>query len=257
MTRTMDNEATKVLNEQQKETQSNVKDEKKGTNIFGQGMATAAGAAVGTGAAMAADRVYEHVSAAVEEEIPEEEQAEDVQAEETANEVVAEEQQEAVDPEPQVTTVHHVVTVKVEAPQAEQTEVVAENVIPADAELVDDNVIVAVDTPEDNEVHVIGAAVAETEDGGQAILMGLEAADGDRAMIVDIDSDGTIDYLLHDDNTNGQIEDGEIHDIHDEGWQTETYLSELDEQQAQQEMAMNDDDMPDYMNDADAGMMDA
>ena len=253
----MDNEATKVLNEQQKETQSNVKDEKKGTNIFGQGMATAAGAAVGTGAAMAADRVYEHVSAAVEEEIPEEEQAEDVQAEETANEVVAEEQQEAVDPEPQVTTVHHVVTVKVEAPQAEQTEVVAENVIPADAELVDDNVIVAVDTPEDNEVHVIGAAVAETEDGGQAILMGLEAADGDRAMIVDIDSDGTIDYLLHDDNTNGQIEDGEIHDIHDEGWQTETYLSELDEQQAQQEMAMNDDDMPDYMNDADAGMMDA
>ena len=171
--------------------------------------------------------------------------------------VVAEEQQESVDSEPQVTTVHHVVTVKVEAPQAEQTEVVAENVIPADAELVDDNVIVAVDTPEDNEVHVIGAAVAETEDGGQAILMGLEAADGDRAMIVDIDSDGTIDYLLHDDNTNGQIEDGEIHDIHDEGWQTETYLSELDEQQAQQEMAMNDDDMPDYMNDADAGMMDA
>ena len=82
----MDNEATKVLNEQQKETQSNVKDEKKGTNVFGQGMATAAGAAVGTGAAMAADRVYEHVSAAVEEEIPEEEQAEDVQAEETAAE---------------------------------------------------------------------------------------------------------------------------------------------------------------------------
>ena len=46
----MDNEATKVLNEQQKETQSNVKDEKKGTNVFGQGMAPAAGAAFGTGA---------------------------------------------------------------------------------------------------------------------------------------------------------------------------------------------------------------
>lgn len=249
----MDNEATKVLNEQQKETQSNVKDEKKGTNVFGQGMATAAGAAVGTGAAMAADRVYEHVTASTEAE----QQAEEAQAEETANEVVVEEQQEAVAPEPQVTTVHHVVTVKVEAPQAEQAEVVAENVVPADAELVDDNVVAVVDTSEDNEVHVIGAAVTETEDGGQAILMGLEAADGDRAMIVDIDSDGTIDYLLHDDNTNGQIEDGEIHDIHDEGWQTETYLSELDEQQAQQEMAMNDDDMPDYMNDADAGMMDA
>ena len=203
----MDNEATKVLNEQQKETQSNVKDEKKGTNVFGQGMATAAGAAVGTGAAMAADRVYEHVTASTEAE----QQAEE--AEGTVDEVVVEEQQEDVAPEPQVTTVHHVVTVKVEAPQAEQTEVVAENVIPADAELVDDNVIVAVDTPEDNEVHVIGVEVAETEDGGQAILMGLEATDGDMAMIVDIDSDGTIDYLVHDDNTNGEIEDEEIHGL--------------------------------------------
>ena len=86
----MDNEATKVLNEQQKETQSNVKDEKKGTNIFGQGMATAAGAAVGTGAAMAADRVYEHVSASAEAE----QQAEEVQAEAVVDEVVVEEQQE-------------------------------------------------------------------------------------------------------------------------------------------------------------------
>ena len=255
----MDNEATKVLNEQQKETQSNVKDEKKGTNIFGQGMATAAGAAVGTGAAMAADRVYEHVSASAEAE----QQAEEVQAEAVVDEVVVEEQQEAVAREPQVTTVHHVVTVKVEAPQAEQAEVVVENVVPADAELVDGNVIVAVDTPEDNEVHVIGVEVAETEDGGQAILMGLEATDGDMAMIVDIDSDGTIDYLVHDDNTNGQIEDEEIHDIHDEGWQTEAYLADYVEEQSQQDvpdetmMVANDDDMPDYMNDADAGMMDA
>ena len=79
----MDNEATKVLNEQQKETQSNVKDEKKGTNVFGQGMATAAGAAVGTGAAMAADRVYEHVTASTEAE----QQAEEAQAEGTVDEV--------------------------------------------------------------------------------------------------------------------------------------------------------------------------
>lgn len=256
----MDNEATKVLNEQQKETQSNVKDEKKGTNVFGQGMATAAGAAVGTGAAMAADRVYEHVTAsAVEEEIPEEEQAEEATNEESVaeEEVVAEEVQAAQE-QPQHTVVEHVVTVKVEAVQPEPITASVETAVPADAELVDDsNVIAAVDTTEDNEVHVIGAMAVEKEEGGQAILIGLEASDGDRAMVVDIDSDGTIDYLVHDDNRNGQIEEEEAHDIHEEGLQTGAYLSELEEQQVQQEMAMNDDEMPDYMNDVDAGMMDA
>lgn len=247
----MDNDATKVLNENQNVETMKVKDEKKGTNLFGQGMATAVGAAFGTGAAMAADRIYEH---ATTEAIPEEATNEESVAEE---EVVAEEAQAAQE-QPQHTVVEHVVTVKVEAVQPEPITASVETPIATDAELVDEsNVVTVVDTVEDNEVHVIGAAVAETEDGGQAILMGLEAADGDRAMIVDIDSDGTIDYLLHDDNTNGQIEDDEIHDIHDEGWRTEPYLSELDEQQAQQEMAMNEDDMPDYMNDADAGMMDA
>ena len=249
----MDNDATKVLNENQNVETAKVKDEKKGTNLFGQGMATAAGAAFGTGAAMAADRIYEH---ATTEAVPEEDVLEEATNEDSvAEEVVAEEAQVVAHEQPQHTVVEHVVTVKVETVQPEP---ITASAVPADAEMVDDsNVVTVADTAEDNEVHVIGAAVAETEDGGQAILMGLEAADGDRAMIVDIDSDGTIDYLLHDDNTNGQIEDGEIHDIHDEGWQTETYLSELDEQQAQQEMAMNDDDMPDYMNDADAGMMDA
>ena len=251
----MDNDATKVLNEKQNEPTTKVKDEKKGANLFGQGMATAAGAAFGTGAAMAADRIYEH---ATTEAVPDENVPEEATNEESvAEEVVAEEAQVAQE-QPQHTVVEHVVTVKVETVQPEPITASVETPIATDAELVDEsNVVTVVDTVEDNEVHVIGAAVAETEDGGQAILMGLEAADGDRAMIVDIDSDGTIDYLLHDDNTNGQIEDDEIHDIHDEGWRTEPYLSELDEQQAQQEMAMNEDDMPDYMNDADAGMMDA
>ena len=253
----MDNDATKVLNEKQNEPTTKVKDEKKSTNLFGQGMATAAGAAVGTGAAMAADRIYEHATteAVPEEDVPEEATNEESAVEEVA---LAEEAQVASQEQPQHTVVEHVVTVKVEAVQPEPITASVETAVPADAELVDDsNVVTVADTAEDNEVHVIGAAVAETEDGGQAILIGLEASDGDRAMIVDIDSDGTIDYLLHDDNTNGQIEDDEIHDIHDEGWRTEPYLSELDEQQAQQEMAMNEDDMPDYMNDADAGMMDA
>ena len=215
----MDNEATKVLNEQQKETQSNVKDEKKGTNVFGQGMATAAGAAVGTGAAMAADRVYEHVSAAVEEEIPEEEQAEEAQAEETSNEVVAEEQQESVDSEPQVTTVHHVVTVKVETPQAEQAEVVAENAVPADAEMIDDSVVATVDTSEDNEVHVIGVAIQDNGQGGVATLAALQSGD-DVAVVVDVESDGTIDLVGIDDNGNGQLERGEWHQIEDAPFST-------------------------------------
>lgn len=247
----MDNDATKVLNEKQNEPTTKVKDEKKGTNLFGQGMATAAGAAFGTGAAMAADRIYEHATA---EAVPEEATNEESVVEE---EVVAEEAQAAQE-QPQHTVVEHVVTVKVETVQPEPITASVETPIAADAELVDDsNLVAAVDATEDNEVHVIGAMAVEKEEGGQAILIGLEASDGDRAMVVDIDSDGTIDYLVHDDNENGQIEEEEAHDIHEEGWQTEAYLSELDEQQAQQEMAMNDDEMPDYMNDVDAGMMDA
>ncbi len=289
----MDNEATKVLNEQQKETQSNVKDEKKGTNVFGQGMATAAGAAVGTGAAMAADRVYEHVSAAVEEEIPEEEQAEEAQAEETSNEVVAEEQQESVDSEPQVTTVHHVVTVKVETPQAEQAEVVAENAVPADAEMIDDSVVATVDTSEDNEVHVIGVAIQDNGQGGVATLAALQSGD-DVAVVVDVESDGTIDLVGIDDNGNGQLERGEWHQIEDAPFSTgevvgalvaeaeaqgsQAIVTDLDNGDQYQVvetetgfglasiedstpdetmMVANDDDMPDYMNDADAGLMDA
>lgn len=251
----MDNDATKVLNENQNVETAKVKDEKKGANLFGQGMATAAGAAFGTGAAMAADRIYEH---ATTEAVPDENVPEEATNEESvAEEVVAEEAQVAQE-QPQHTVVEHVVTVKVETVQPEPITASVETPIATDAELVDDsNVIVTADTAEDNEVHVIGAMAVEKEEGGQAILIGLEASDGDRAMVVDIDSDGTIDYLLHDDNENGQIEEEEAHDVHEEGLQTEAYLSELEEQQVQQEMAMNDDDMPDYMNDADAGMMDA
>lgn len=249
----MDNDATKVLNEKQNEPTTKVKDEKKGTNLFGQGMATAAGAAVGTGAAMAADRIYEH---AINEAVPEEDVPEEATTEEP--EAVAEEAQATAQEQPQHTVVEHVVTVKVETVQPEPITASVETPIAADAEMVDEsNVVTVADTAEDNEVHVIGAMAVEKEEGGQAILIGLEASDGDRAMVVDIDSDGTIDYLVHDDNENGQIEEEEAHDIHDEGLQTEAYLSELEEQQAQQEMAMNNDDMPDYMNDMDTGMMDA
>ena len=255
----MDNEATKVLNEQQNE--NNVKDVKKGSNIFGQGMATAAGAAVGTGAAMAADHVYEHVTDSAETATPEEQPVEGVQAEETPNAAV----EEVAAVEEEVAPVEEEVTAQeAPAPQAEPAEAIAENVVPADGEYIDNaEVVAAADTPEDNEVHVIGAAAVDNEEGGQAILMELENSSGDRAMVVDIESDGTIDYLVHDDNMNGEIEENEIYDIHEEGWQTEVYLADYAEQLGQQNapddviMASDEDNMPDYMNDADAGLMDA
>ncbi len=295
----MDNEVTKVLNKEQNENNVNVKDEKKGTNIFGQGMATAAGAAVGTGAAMAADHVYEHVSASAEAETPEEEPTEEVQTEETANEAV-EENVAAVEedvaaqetPAPQVTTVNHVVTVRVEAPQTESAEVIAENVVPADAEYIDDaEVVAAVDTPEDNEVHVIGVAIQDNGQGGVATLAALQSGD-DVAVVVDVESDGRIDVVGIDDNGNGQLESGEWHQVEDAPFSTgEVVGAYVEEAQAQGSQAIvtdidngdqyqvvetetgfglasiedstpdetmmvaNDDDMPDYMNDADAGLM--
>lgn len=258
----MDTEGTKILNENQNKNEGTTytKEEKKGSNIFGQGMATAAGAAVGTGAAMAADRAYEHYAASANEEAEAvvEEDVEENAATPEEEVAVAEEPQAAAQEEPQHTVVEHVVTVRVETVQPEPITASVETPIAADAEYVDDsNVVTAADTTEDNEVHVVGAVAVDNADGGQAIIVGLEAADGDRAIVVDVDSDGKIDYLVHDDNQNQQIEENEIYDVHEEGWQTEAYLADLEQQQTQQEMAMNDDDMSDYMNDADAGMMDA
>lgn len=291
----MNNEATKILNENQNEGTSYTKDEKKDTNLFGQGMATAAGAAVGTGAAMAADRAYEHYTSSANDEaeaVKEDVEENAATPEEAA--AVAEEPQAAAHEEPQHTVVEHVVTVRVETVQTEPITASAETAIPADAEYVDDsNVVAAADTTEDNEVHVIGVAIQDNGQGGVATLAALQSGN-DVAVVVDVESDGTIDFVGADINGNGGIESGEWQPVENVPFSTGevvgAYVAEAQEQgtepivtdidtgeqyqvaetedgyglspvdnstQDDSMYAAASDDMPDYMNDADAGIMDA
>lgn len=105
---------------------------------------------------------------------------------------------------------------------------------------------------EEGEVRVVGVQAVENEDGSQAIVAGLEL-DGDPAMVVDVNSDGTINLFIHDDNGDGQISDDEVHDITADNISTQAIIDDAMAEQANQELYYASDDTPDYMNDADTG----
>lgn len=152
---------------------------------------------------------------------------------------------------------------------------------------------VAAQVVDDNEVHVVGVAVQDNGQGGVATLAGLQSGD-EMAILVDVDTDGTIDLFVSDANDDGQLGADEVYDISDKeiatgdvvgayveeahmhgatavvtdvdsGSQyqiTETSngygLAPMDDAGVDDNMYMaSNDDMPDYMNDADAGFMDA
>lgn len=131
---------------------------------------------------------------------------------------------------------------------AEEPTIVAEpqpEEISANPELISDE-------PVDSEIRVLGVEAVQNEDG-QIMNVALLECEGDQALLVDVDNNGTIDVLIHDDNGDGQIQDSEAHDISDAGLE----ITDLMEAQAAQDGDMlyaSNDDMPDYVNDADSIM---
>lgn len=122
---------------------------------------------------------------------------------------------------------------------------VAPEVVPANAEMISAE-------PVDNEIRVLGVEAVQNEDG-QIINIALVEHEGDQALLVDVDNNGSIDVLLHDDNGDGQLQESEIHDISGAGID----IADLMEVQAAQEgdfFYASNDDMPDYINDADSIM---
>lgn len=119
------------------------------------------------------------------------------------------------------------------------------NVVPANAEMI------AVE-PVDNEIRILGVE-AVTDGNGNIMNVALVENSGDQALLVDVDNNGTIDVMLHDDNNDGQIQEQEIHDISQAGLN----ITDLEQAHAAQQgdvfYAANDD-MPDYINDADSIM---
>lgn len=117
------------------------------------------------------------------------------------------------------------------------------------SEPIDENAELISNEPVDNDIRILGVEAVQNEDG-QIMNVALVDHSGDQALLVDIDNDGTIDVLLHDDNYDGQVQESEIHDISDMGLEIpdlqEAYTAEEDDTF----YAVNDD-MPDYINDAD------
>lgn len=143
---------------------------------------------------------------------------------ETSDVTAAETDQSAVTEEPQhVTHVHHHVT------HNHYTTEVHTNPEPVmEANLHDPIVtpvsheIVADPVPVDNEVRILGVETVHHPDGFDMDVVGIAVGD-DPALLVDVNQDGYLDVLVHDDNYNNNIEPNEIHDIRE----AELSMSEL------------------------------
>ena len=230
----MDNEATKVLNEQQNqnevnETTTQQAAEKKGNGKGARVAGVAAGAAMGAGVAMGAERAYEAFTndeEATPEETPQKETAPAKEAEPAPKAAPAEAE---VEQKPE------------EAPKSEE-EVKPEESAPEETQDShhdetaggDGNAQkTATSVDADDEVHVVGVGVQDNGNGGVATVVAVQKGD-DHALLVDVESDGRLDYAIHDDNGNGEIEDHEVHDVGNENISTVNvvgaYVAEAHEQ---------------------------
>lgn len=218
----MDNEATKVLNEQQNqnevnETTTQQATEKKGNGKGARIAGVAAGAVMGAGAAMGAERAYEAFTSG-EEAAPEE-----TRQKETAP---AKEAEPAPKPAPAEAEVEQ----KPEEAKPEETQ----DSHHGETASGDGNAHkTAASVDADDEVHVVGVAVQDNGNGGVATVVAVQKGD-DHALLVDVESDGRLDYAIHDDNGNGEIEDHEVHDVGNENISTVNvvgaYVAEAHEQ---------------------------
>ena len=209
----MDNEATKVLNEQQNqnevnETTTQQAAEKKGNGKGARVAGVAAGAAMGAGVAMGAERAYE---AFTNDEADE-----------------AEVKPEAAAPAPKPAPAEAEVEQKPEEAPKSEEEVKPEESAREEAQDShhdetaggDGNAQkTATSVDADDEVHVVGVGVQDNGNGGVATVVAVQKGD-DHALLVDVESDGRLDYAIHDDNGNGEIEDHEVHDVGNENIST-------------------------------------
>ena len=203
----MDNEATKVLNEQQNqnevnETTTQQAAEKKGDGKGARVAGVAAGAAMGAGVAMGAERAYEAFTNDEADE-PEVKPAAPAPKPAPAEALVEQKPEEAPKSEEEVKA-------EVETQDSHHDETAGGD---GNAQKT------ATSVDADDEVHVVGVGVQDNGNGGVATVVAVQKGD-DHALLVDVESDGRLDYAIHDDNGNGEIEDHEVHDVGNENIST-------------------------------------
>lgn len=236
------NEETRILNPETK----NVVDDSNANNTevkskengeWGKRAASVASAFVGGAAGAAAAEIADNYINNTDEEVV----VEEVETDATTATTSSSNPQQVVPEEEIVATPEDPESIPSDA-RLVSTEEPIENVQPASYNGED----------EDGEVRVVGVQAVQNEDGSQAIVAGLEL-DGDQAMVVDVNSDGTINLFIHDDNGDGQISDDEVHDITADNISTQAIIDDAMAEQANQDLYYASDDTPDYMNDADTG----
>ena len=283
----MDNEATKVLNEQQNQnenketTTQQAAEMKKGSGKGARIAGVAAGAAMGAGVAVGAERAYEAFKNDDAGE-PEVKPEEATPAKETAPKPAPAEAEVEQKPEEAPKSEEEV------KPEVETQESHHDETIVGGGKAQETNDI----NDADDEVRVVGVAVQDNGNGGVATIVAVQKGD-DQAVMADVESDGRIDVFIHDDNGNGEIEDHEVHDVRNENISTVNVVGAyVDEARAQGETPVvtnletgqsheiditpdgglqitgadevvpednyvdASDDMGDYMDTTDAGLMD-
>lgn len=210
----MDNEATKVLNEQQNQnenketTTQQAAEMKKGSGKGARIAGVAAGAAMGAGVAVGAERAYEAFTNGDAGE-PEVKPEEATPAKETAPKPAPAEAKVEQKPEEAPKSEEEV------KPEVETQESHHDETIVGGGKAQETNDI----NDADDEVRVVGVAVQDNGNGGVATIVAVQKGD-DQAVMVDVESDGRIDVFIHDDNGNGEIEDHEVHDVRNENIST-------------------------------------
>lgn len=140
----------------------------------------------------------------------------------------------------QPATTHHASTAVDTGANQTQVEHVAHNAEMISAE------------PVEGEIRVLGVQAVQTPEG-QVMNVAVLENGTDQALLVDVDNSGTMDVLLHDDNGDGMLQENEVYDISEAGIRVDDLLAAEAAQQGDYYYTANDD-MPDYINDADSMM---
>lgn len=121
-----------------------------------------------------------------------------------------------------------------------------EPVMASDTEMVDNEAEV-------EGVKVLGVEAVVDDYGNEMVIAGIEV-DGEQAILVDVDNDGVMDAIMVDENGDNLIDVDEVYDASDMQIETEDLIQQMNMQNNDMYLAYNDD-MPDYMNDADVSAM--
>lgn len=113
--------------------------------------------------------------------------------------------------------------------------------------------VLVIEQPENNlgedEVQIVGVNDAIMEDGSVVTIAQMDIH-GEEVFVVDVDHDGTFDMMTVDLNGDGIISANEVCDIQDQGLSVADLQQHMDVQDPNSNF-LADNDLPDYMNDAD------